>query len=91
MCRCLPSVRGKLRGDGFSLAEVRELLALSSHPAADMAGLKAAASEKLADVDHKIAELERVRDGLKALIKACPGHGALTQCPILTAMSGDPA
>lgn len=76
---------------GFSLAEVRELLALSSHPAADMAGLKAAASEKLADVDHKIAELERVRDGLKALIKACPGHGALAQCPILTALSGDPA
>ena len=76
---------------GFSLAEVRELLALSSRPAEDMAGLKAAASEKLAGVEYKLAELERVRDGLKALIKACPGHGALAQCPILTALSGDPA
>ena len=76
---------------GFSLAEVRELLALSSRPAEDMAGLKAAASEKLADVAHKIAELERVRDGLEALIADCPGHGALAQCPILEALSGDQA
>ena len=76
---------------GFSLAEVRELLALSSRPAEDMAGLKAAASEKLAGVEYKLAELERVRDGLKALITACPGHGALARCPILVALSGDEA
>ena len=76
---------------GFSLAEVRELLALSGRPAEDMAGLKTAASEKLADVAHKIAELERVRDGLEALIADCPGHGALAQCPILAALSGDQA
>lgn len=76
---------------GFSLAEVRELLALSGGPAEDMSGLKAAASEKLDDVGHKIAELERIRDGLEALIAACPGHGALAQCPILAALSGDEA
>ena len=76
---------------GFSLAEVRELLALSSRPAEDMAGLKAAASEKLAGVEYKLAELERVRDGLKALITACPGHGALARCPILVALSGEEA
>ena len=76
---------------GFSLAEVRELLALSSRPAEDMAGLKAAASEKLAGVEYKLAELERVRDGLEALITACPGHGELAQCPILAALSGDEA
>ena len=76
---------------GFSLAEVRELLALSGRPAGDMAGLKAAASEKLADVGHKIAELERVRDGLETLVAACPGHGELAQCPILAALSGDDA
>lgn len=76
---------------GFSLAEVRELLALSGRPAEDMAGLKAAAGEKLADVAQKIAELERVRDGLETVIAACPGHGALAQCPILAALSGDRA
>lgn len=81
----------RAKGLGFSLAEVRELLALSARPADDMAGLKAAASSKLADVEHKIAELERVRDGLESLTKACPGHGAVARCPILAALSGDDA
>ena len=63
----------------------------SGRPAEDMAGLKAAAGEKLADVAQKIAELERVRDGLETVIAACPGHGALAQCPILAALSGDRA
>lgn len=81
----------RAKGLGFSLAEVRELLALSGRPADDMAGLKAAASAKLRDVEHKIAELERVRDGLESLTTACPGHGALARCPILAALSGDEA
>lgn len=81
----------RAKGLGFSLAEVRELLALSARPADDMAGLKAAASAKLADVGHKIAELERVQAGLEALTDACPGHGALARCPILAALSGDEA
>src|SRR5487761_2639620 len=32
-----------------------------------------------------IRELKRVQRGLKSLIDACPGHGALESCPILTA------
>jgi DNA-binding transcriptional MerR regulator len=71
---------------GFTLTEIRELLALSSRPEDDMGGLKAAAGEKLADVEAKIAELVRIRDGLRTLITACPGHGALERCPILNAL-----
>lgn len=71
---------------GFTLEEIRDLLALSSRPEDDMGGLKAAAGEKLADVEAKIAELTRIRDGLHTLIKACPGHGALERCPILNAL-----
>lgn len=74
---------------GFRLAEVRDLLALSARPADDMAGLKAAAGAKLDDVERKLAELTRMRDGLRTLIDACPGHGALERCPILAALSGD--
>ena len=81
----------RAKGLGFSLVEVRELLALSGRPAGDMAGLKAAASAKLADVERRIAELERIREGLQALTAACPGHGALARCPILAALSGDEA
>lgn len=76
---------------GFTLTGIRDLLALSSRPADDMAGLKAAANEKLADVEHKLSELTRIRDGLQALVAACPGHGALERCPILAALSEEPA
>lgn len=74
---------------GFTLPEIRELLALSGHRQDDMAGMKAAASEKLADVHAKLAELNRIREGLEALVAACPGHGALEQCPILNALAED--
>lgn len=74
---------------GFTLDEIKELLALSDHRDDDMAGLKATATAKLADVDARIAELGRIRDGLHTLIDACPGHGALTQCPILHALASN--
>src|SRR3546814_10563205 len=53
-----------------------------------MAGLKAAANEKLVDVEHKLAELTRIRDGLQTLVRSCPGHGALARCPILGPVGG---
>lgn len=76
---------------GFTLQEIRELLELSSHRERDMAEMKTAAMEKLNDVEGKLAELTRIRDGLKTLIASCPGHGALEQCPILNALAEDPA
>jgi MerR family transcriptional regulator, copper efflux regulator len=76
---------------GFTLVEIRELLALSSHREDDMAGMKAAAIVKLADIEDKLTELTRIRDGLKTLVESCPGHGALEQCPILNALAEDVA
>lgn len=74
---------------GFTLTEIHELLALSDHRDDDMAGLKAKATEKLADVEARLAALTRIRDGLKTLVASCPGHGALEQCPILNAFPED--
>ncbi|MBS0200422.1 MAG: heavy metal-responsive transcriptional regulator [Proteobacteria bacterium] len=74
---------------GFTLPEVRELLDLSRSRGDDMASMKAAAQDKINDVRARIAELERVRVALEGLIDSCPGHGALEQCPILNALSGD--
>lgn len=75
---------------GFTLVEIRELLELSGRREDDMGSLKATASEKLADVEIKLAELTRIRDGLRTLVAACPGHGALEHCPILHALADDP-
>lgn len=75
---------------GFSLPEIRELLALTADGnGGDMGVLRASAAAKLADVEARLAELARVRDGLAALVAACPGHGALDDCPILGALAGD--
>ena len=74
---------------GFTLEEIRELLDLSQSRNDDMGVLKAAASAKLTDVEARIDELSRIRDGLRTLVDACPGHGALQQCPILHALDED--
>ena len=76
---------------GFTLQEIRDLLELSSHRERDMAGMKSAALEKLVDVEEKLVELARIRDGLKALVASCPGHGAMEQCPILNALAEEHA
>ena len=73
---------------GFSLAEIRDLLSLTSERESDMRGVKQKAEERLAQVERKITELQRVRRGLKKLIDACPGHGDLKTCPIVAALNG---
>lgn len=76
---------------GFTLDEIRELLSLTASADSDMAAMKAAATTKLHVVEQRLAELARVRDALRTLVDACPGHGELERCPILHALVEDPA
>jgi MerR family transcriptional regulator, copper efflux regulator len=75
---------------GFTLAEIADLLSMTADRSRDMQGVLRKAEERLAQVELRIAQLKRVRDGLKKLISACPGQGELAQCPIVTALAGDP-
>jgi DNA-binding transcriptional MerR regulator len=70
---------------GFTLADIRELLSLSDER--NVAKVKRAAEAKLADVEGRMAELERIRNGLRSLVAACPGHGRAEACPILNALN----
>jgi len=72
---------------GFTLSEVRDLLALSAKR--DVARVKRSAQSKLEDVDRKIAALQKIREGLATLVAACPGHGRAADCPILRALGGE--
>jgi MerR family transcriptional regulator, copper efflux regulator len=76
---------------GFTLDEIRELLSLSASADSDMAAMRTAASAKLEVVEQRLAELARMRDALRTLIDACPGHGELGRCPILNALVEDQA
>lgn len=72
---------------GFSLDEIRELLTLSDERDTGVASVREIAAKRLADVEARLAELERLRDGLKNLVDACPGHGDPGECPILNAFT----
>ena len=74
---------------GFTLADIRELLSLSDERS--VAKVKRAAEAKLADVEQRLAELERIRNGLRSLVAACPGHGRAEACPILNALNEEDA
>ena len=72
---------------GFTLEDIRGLLSLSDERSVDR--IKQAAEAKLADIDRRIDELERIREGLRNLVKACPGHGRAEHCPILNALNAE--
>lgn len=71
---------------GFSLREIQDLLSLRADPDADAAAVRARAMAKLADVNGKMRQLDRIRKGLETLITACPGRGSLRRCSIMDAI-----
>jgi DNA-binding transcriptional MerR regulator len=77
----------RAQGLGFTLKEIKQLLALSAQR--DVGRVKRSAQTKLLDVEARIAALERMRDGLATLIAACPGHGRAADCPILRALTDE--
>ncbi len=70
---------------GFSLEEIGELLRLDRTD--DRARVRALATERLAALDVRIAELERSRAALERLRGAC-ASGRKGPCPILEAFDG---
>ena len=72
---------------GFTLGEIKSLLTLSAQR--NVAQVKRSAQAKLADVDRRMKELQRIRKGLAELIAQCPGHGRAEDCPILRALGNE--
>jgi MerR family mercuric resistance operon transcriptional regulator len=72
---------------GFSLAEIRELLALGQ-PGGDRAQVKAMVEEKLNELDRRIRELQRMRAALAELDRQCSGKGPIKGCSVVDTLSG---
>lgn len=72
---------------GFTLRETRELLELRAGPAT-CGTVRARAEEKIDIVRQKLEDLQRIERALLRLAEACPGNGALDDCPILQALEG---
>lgn len=71
---------------GFTLEEIAGLLRLCITPGMDCAAVRARASAKLADVNARLVELERIRAALAKLVAACPARGPVMHCTILDAL-----
>ena len=67
---------------GFSIDEIRSLLALWRDRGRSSAEVKGVALARIAELDAKIAELKAIRDTLDHLARHCRGDGRPT-CPIL--------
>jgi MerR family mercuric resistance operon transcriptional regulator len=68
---------------GFSLKEIKELLALQIEPHTSRADVRKRAEAKIADIDQKIEALRAMRENLARLVAACSGRGPICECPIL--------
>lgn len=71
---------------GFSLKEIRELLALRLSPRTTSAEIKKRAEGKIADIEGKIKSLESMSKSLRKLTKSCAGCAPLSECPILESL-----
>jgi MerR family transcriptional regulator, copper efflux regulator len=77
------------QGLGFSLKEIKKLLALRATPRARCADIRAYASQKIEDIDAKIHSLARMRKALQNLMNECSGKGPATECPILESLESE--
>lgn len=75
----------KTAGLGFSLAEIRGLLALRVSSRTSCETVRERAEAKIADIETRIQELTRMRDALAQLSATC-GSDASTPCPFLDAL-----
>jgi MerR family transcriptional regulator, copper efflux regulator len=74
---------------GFSLSEIRELLDLRVAPGSTADDVRRRAAGKVASIDERITDLERIRAALRQLIGSCSAHGRPEECALMHALDGD--
>lgn len=77
------------RALGFSLEEIRSLLALADDPALSCRDVDQLARHHLADIQQRVRELRRIARELERTIASCAG-GKRGQCAILGALRQRP-
>jgi Hg(II)-responsive transcriptional regulator len=74
---------------GFTLAEVEELLGLADGGPESCDAVRALAESHTAELDRKIADLQRMRASLGALVATCERPRADRSCPLLDTLDSD--
>ncbi len=73
---------------GFTLNEIKELLAIKIRRGSSCADVRRKAEAKIADVDGRIRHLQAIRGALREITATCSGTGPATNCSILEALNG---
>jgi MerR family mercuric resistance operon transcriptional regulator len=71
---------------GFSLSEIRELLALRMSPRTRSTEIRKRTEVKIADIEGKIKSLDSMKKSLVKLARSCDGCAPLSECPILESL-----
>jgi len=71
---------------GFTLEEIGDLLSLRMQPGTTCSDIRMRAKEKIAAIENRIRDLQRIRSALTGLAAACRGDGPTSECPILEAL-----
>lgn len=71
---------------GFTLDEIAALL--QCEDGADRAAIRVVAGDRLAQIQGKLADLQRMAHALSHLIHECEASGPARHCPIIAALSG---
>jgi MerR family transcriptional regulator, mercuric resistance operon regulatory protein len=74
---------------GFSLEETASLLELAAGGPANCDAARTMATDKIAQLDAKIASLSAMRDSLRRLVATCDRSPATRECPLLEAIEDD--
>lgn len=72
---------------GFTLDECKSLVELAMNPNRQSFEVKQKATQKLDEIELKLAELNKMKAQLQSWVHDCPGD-ASTECPILNNLSG---
>jgi DNA-binding transcriptional MerR regulator len=84
--RCLRFIR-RCRDLGFTLAQIRDLLRLSSRKDEECAEIDHITAQHLIGIEQKISGLKRLARELRHLNNCCPGKGIIADCRIIEALS----
>ena len=71
---------------GFSLKEITELLLLRVDAQTSCDEVKQRTEAKIAEVERKLVELQRMRQALLQVHSLCTGPGPTGRCPMLDAL-----
>jgi MerR family copper efflux transcriptional regulator len=74
---------------GFSLKEIQELLMLRVDGQTSCEQVQERAVAKLVEVEHKMLDLQQMRQALLQVASLCTGEGPKGRCPMLDALEHD--